>query len=235
MKIKSLHKQDPWITALILAAGKSSRLKRPKQLLPFCGVSLIRFVAQVAIYSQVNTVAVILGAFQIRIRREVQHLDITTLKCLTWYRGMGATLKSGLSQVVEEFPQTEGFLLLLCDQPLISEDHIDALCAAFRRGKSKIIASRYSDTLGVPAIIHRDFLSELMELDDKSGAKQFLASHEQVVHAIDFVGGEIDVDTPLDLAKLETLARPGTSNVRVLGERNHSAVNTPAPLTSVQP
>jgi molybdenum cofactor cytidylyltransferase len=191
------------VAAIILAAGKSSRLRRPKQLLPFRGSTLIRHVAQVALFSQADFVIAVLGAFQLRIRKEIQFLDIDVVRNIFWFRGLGASIKAGIHAAIERDPDIQGFLLMQCDQPLISEDYLDSMIAQFAH--SKIIASGYGGSFGVPSLIHRDYANELLALDDSACAKEFLDRHKDEVNVLEFDAGELDVDTPSDLIKLFAL------------------------------
>lgn len=189
------------VAAIILAAGQSSRLRRPKQLVPFRGFTLIKNAVYAALFSQCEWVMVIIGAFHLRVRRELRYLDVDVVRSSLWHRGMGATLKSGVEFAMSSQPELDGFLFLLCDQPFLSEDHIDDMVKAFNDGH-RLVASRFADTFGVPALIGKEYAEELLAMDDKQGAKHFLTKYTTSLKLIDFNGGEVDVDTPSDVEAL---------------------------------
>jgi len=114
------------VVAILLAAGKSSRLRRPKQLVPFRGMSLLRHAAMSALYSQCYKVVVVIGAFHMRVRKEVKHLDVACVRNSLWHRGIGASIKTGIEYFLKKEPKLDAFLFLLCDQPFVSEDHLSS-------------------------------------------------------------------------------------------------------------
>lgn len=186
------------INAIILAAGSSSRMGQSKQLLPWGNESLLRHAVNTALQSGVNTVFVVLGSNADAHRNEIKDLDVTIVVNNEWQRGMGSSLKAGLHQALNG---ADGIMLMVCDQPLISSSHLVALINNFKDAESKIVASRYQDAVGVPAVFSKDMIGELMNIPDDQGARSVIAAHLSQTSFIELASGT-DVDTPDDYARL---------------------------------
>jgi molybdenum cofactor cytidylyltransferase len=92
--------------------------------------------------------------------------------------------------------------LLTCDQPFLKTDTIERLIATREKTKKVIVASSYSETLGVPALFDRSCFQELLALDDETGAKAIILSNRERVVELLFPEGKIDIDTAADYEKL---------------------------------
>lgn len=160
----------------------------------------MRHIAQVAIFSQVDHVMAVLGAFQIRILKELRDLDMTIVKSIHWFRGIGVSLKSGIEACLERDPETRGILVMMCDQPFITEDYLDRMVRAFQ--DHRIVASRYADSVGTPLLLHRDFAKEILASYEHLGPRDILERYSSEVYAIDFLPGSVDINTPGDLIHL---------------------------------
>jgi len=191
---------------MILAAGGSTRLGRPKQLLEYQGRSLIVRAAQAALSSSCTPIAVVLGAYAQAIEREVCQLPVQVVENPDWRQGMGTSIKMGLHALAEagggKFPDTDGVMITLGDQPSVTGSLLDEMAEAFDM-YGGIIASAYCNTLGAPVIFDRAFYSELASLAPGQGAKRVIDRHPEAVHAVDFPGGVIDIDTEEDYEQLK--------------------------------
>jgi molybdenum cofactor cytidylyltransferase len=95
-------------------------------------------------------------------------------------------------------------MILSCDQPRLTADHLRALIEAFcEQAEPAIAASAYAGTLGIPAVFPRQVFSALQALSGDKGARALLMKPPCPLVAVDFAGGEIDIDLPADLAQLE--------------------------------
>jgi molybdenum cofactor cytidylyltransferase len=90
---------------------------------------------------------------------------------------------------------------MVCDQPLLTTDHLNVLIQTFKKTKSQIVASHYSGGAGVPALFDKSLFEELLNLENESGAKKIIQQHKDVVYSIPFPEGAIDLDTPDDYEK----------------------------------
>jgi len=192
---------------IVLAAGGSSRLGHPKQLLPYRGRTLLRHAAETALLSVCRPVIVVLGAQPDRLRPELSGLDVRVVDNPGWEAGMGSSIRAGLAALETASPDGAGLVLMLCDQPLITPDSLDALVRAFDDTGSPLVASAYADTRGVPAFFSRALFPELRALPDAQGAKPIIMRHAANAIALPLPAGVWDVDTEADYNRLfETAA-----------------------------
>ncbi|MEM9510260.1 MAG: nucleotidyltransferase family protein [Cyanobacteria bacterium P01_E01_bin.35] len=196
------------IAAIILAAGASRRMGRPKQLLPYRGQTLLSYVTECAIASPCNSVIVILGANANKIEPEIAQLPIKIVKNLEWNEGISSSISCGITYIKEQSLNIDGVIILTCDQPFISPEVIEKLINTYNLTDKLMIASSYKETLGIPALFDRSLFSELMELKGDRGAKKIINKYPNLVHILDFSQGEIDLDTFKDYQQL--ISREGT-------------------------
>ena len=192
------------VGAIVLAAGASTRMGTPKQLLDFQGRSFLRHTVEIVVASICKPIVVVLGAYAEKIRPEVNHLPVLVVENPQWQDGMGASIQVGMTALNAATEEIEGVVLTLCDQPFVSCDVINQLVAAYHSTGQGIIASEYAGTLGVPALFSRKFFSDLLNLQTTSGAKQVIKKYSHEVFPLPFAAGAIDVDTPQDYEELQT-------------------------------
>ena len=190
------------IGAVILAAGESSRFGRPKQLVQFRGKSLVRRVVDAAKDANCSTIVVVLGSKREEIERELKETDAIVAENQNWQRGIGSSIRVGVESAVNQAPDIEAIVLLTCDQPFVKTDTIERLIVMREKTKKAIVASSYSETLGVPALFDRSCFQELLTLPDDSGAKSIILSNHERVAELLFPEGKIDIDTAADYEKL---------------------------------
>lgn len=193
----------PTVAIIILAAGASVRMGTPKQLLPYRGRSLLRQIASEAIASVCEPIIVVLGAYAQQIRQEVNQLPVQVVENLDWNKGMSASIKSGIQWLNTATNNIEAVVLTVCDQPFVSAQIINQLVEAYYHTGKPIIASEYSETLGVPALFSHIFFSELIDLKETEGAKQIIKKYSHEVYRIPFPEGAIDIDTPNEYEKIK--------------------------------
>ena len=187
------------VHALVLAAGSSSRLGRPKQLVEWNGQSLLQRAVAIAREAGATSITVITGANEEAMCAELADENVCIVHNSDWQEGMGASIRCGVAALVEA-REPFGILFLVCDQLRVTADHLRAMIRAFHEG-SAIVASGYAGTAGVPALFSSTYRAELSALEGAHGAKQVLARHREAVHVVPLPGGEIEVDTPADLAR----------------------------------
>ena len=187
--------------AVILAAGSSSRMGQSKQLLKVGNESLLRKTIKTIIASEVDKAVVILGSNQQVHQQEIADLPIQAIYNEDWEKGMGSSLRCGIHFVEEQFPSCEAILVTVCDQPLLTADHLKTLIHTFQSEKNLIVASFYFGSPGVPALFDRSMFKELMKMEDRHGAKKIIKDHIASVRLIDFPQGAVDLDTPDDWEK----------------------------------
>lgn len=191
------------ISILILAAGSSSRLGQPKQLIEFEGQTLIERITHTAL-SVSEEVLVVLGANieLIKPRLSVFSDRINIMENHLWKEGMGTSISLGVENLASK---SDGILILLTDQPLISQVLLQSMMQVFAEKKFPIIACHYGNQMGVPILFDKSFFSELKNLKAEQGAKQFLKNYTEKTAYIEFKDGLFDIDTPEDLLKLKSI------------------------------
>lgn len=191
------------VGVVVLAAGASVRMGAPKQLLPYRGTGLLRYSVETALGASEGPVVVVLGCSAEDFRPALDGLPVQIVENAEWKAGMGGSLRVGLEALLEEHPETGAVLILVCDQPLLSELVLKELIAAYRKGGHGIVASEYGGTLGVPALFDRVFFPDLLALHGREGAKGLIGQNREVVAAVPFPDGIIDLDTPADCERLQ--------------------------------
>lgn len=185
---------------LILAAGASRRMGRPKQLLPWKNQPLIRYVAGQALALPKRPVLVITGAYSDLVCHALQDMPVELAHCADWASGMGHSLAFGIARLEVLCPEVSGVMVLLSDQPLVEAGYLERLGVQFeKQGAKGIVASSYAQTLGPPLVFSRDFFPELKALRGDRGARMLLERFATEVHPIPFPEGALDWDTPEDL------------------------------------
>ncbi|MEH2328448.1 nucleotidyltransferase family protein [Nostoc sp.] len=203
----TIDNEKSTIAIMILAAGASTRMGTPKQLLLYQGRSLLQYITDMAIASVCQPVVVVLGANAEQIHPQIKQLPVKVVENLDWACGMSTSIKSGI-ELLNNLPQKiEAVVITLCDQPFVSPQIINQLVDAYYSIKKSIIACEYGDTLGVPALFNQTFFSELAALKETSGAKKVINNNINEVFSIPFPLGDMDIDTPKDYEQLLLITR----------------------------
>jgi CTP:molybdopterin cytidylyltransferase MocA len=197
-------KHAPRVAAVVLAAGGSARLGRPKQLLEHAGEPLVRRAAREALGAGAAPVVVVLGAQADAVRQALGGLPVTTVVNDAWATGLASSLAAGVREALAE-PSVGGVLVTLADQPLVDAAALARLLAAFP-GEHGVVASTYADALGVPAIFARAHADALTHLTGDAGAGAWLRRRGDAVTRVPMDAAALDVDTEADVARL--VARP---------------------------
>jgi len=187
---------------IILAAGESKRLGNPKQLLSFEGNTLLARVAATASASGLYPVMAVLGANAEKIRSTLNIPGIQVVNNDNWQEGMASSIRKGLTTMMELFPQVDGVILLVCDQPHLDQSVIRALIEAQRDEGLPAAAASYGGKLGTPALFHKHLFPDLMSLSGDTGARKMLEQNRENVVEIEFEMGIVDIDTQEDYERL---------------------------------
>ena len=192
------------VAAIILAAGESRRLGQPKQLLNYEGQTLLERAIRLANESGASPVLVVLGAKFATILVAIQASNSIPVHNDRWRQGIASSIEKGMRALSVCAPEAEGVLLMGCDQPRLTADHLRALIAAFAEQSAAVVAaSSYAGVQAGPAVFPRDTFAGLQALRGDRGARSVIQSAPCPVVAVDFQGGEVDIDSPQDLALLE--------------------------------
>lgn len=193
-----------WV-AVVLAAGASSRMGQPKQLIKISNENLVDKAARTATEAGASEIVVVLGFNGEIIEKELNSRRIHLVKNESPGKGMGSSIKVGVQFVMSNFPSADALIILVCDQPLLSSRHLKNLVSEFINTKSVIVASVYLGKTGVPVLFYQSMFQQLLKIDDESGAKKLIEGNSALVKTVDFPEGTFDLDTPEDLEKFKNL------------------------------
>jgi len=187
------------VYAIILAAGASSRLGSPKQLLEWRKRPLLEHAVVNARAVLGERVIVVLGAHAESIRTTVDLDGVSTIVNPDWLEGMASSIRAGVQALPES---ARAVLILLCDQPLINAAHIRNLLNGWQSAPARIVASQYYRSVGVPALFPAEFFGHLLALNGDRGAKLVLMEFENSLVKIPLPEAELDIDSAGDFERL---------------------------------
>lgn len=189
------------VAAVILAAGGSTRMGRPKLALPVRGTPMIRRVAQTALGSRCRDVIVVLGADADVYEPLLDGLEVRVVRNPDPAEGMGSSIRVGVAAVPAD---CDGVVILLADQPFVTPGVIDHLLEVAVTDRKRIVASVYEQTVGPPAYFHRALFLDLLTLEGDRGARSVIEAYPREGVAVALPGHlSTDIDTADDLASLE--------------------------------
>ena len=187
---------------VILAAGSSRRMGKPKQLLAFEGTTLLNRVMSLACQSSDNPIIVVLGANADVIKENLTVSRAEVIVNEGWEEGMASSLRKGLVEMNERYPEVDGVMILVGDQPYLNKQYIQQLLEAQNKSGLPIAACSYEGIIGTPVLFHKSVFPELMALQGDVGAKKIIQNRKQDVVTVLFDKGIVDIDTPEDYENL---------------------------------
>ena len=188
------------IVAVVLAAGLSTRMKRPKQTLPIRGNPMLERVLKMFRRSRVDRVVVVLGADAGEVMKGIKFQREKVVINPEYRAGMSSSLRVGLGEVEQD---AEAVIIALGDQPFVSPNTIDRLLEGHRASKAPVVVPVYRGVRGNPVLFDRSVFAQLKRIRGDVGAKSVVARNKDRVLQVevDDSGVLIDVDTPSDYAR----------------------------------
>ena len=172
------------ISHILIAAGESKRIGKPKQFLDWGSVTLIENQIRTLLKTKQNTY-VVLGAYYKEIFNVIKKYPIKIFYHKNWKNGMGSSIAFGIKEILKKSKNYQGFLISLCDMPLIEVNYFKKLIQNFNINKNKIIVSKSKlGVIGVPAIFPKTLENELMKLNEDVGAKEIINKYKDSVNKI---------------------------------------------------
>jgi len=195
------------ITAILLAAGSSSRMGQPKQLLTYEGKSLVRRAAEAAVASRARQVLVVTGAASQRVDAELAGLAVMLVHNDDYAEGMSTSLRAGLKAVR---PEVDAVVVMLADQPFVDTSVIDSLIDLYEQSHAKIVRPRYGGQPGNPVLWDQSLFADLQLQTGDQGGRALLQQHAAEIAWLDLPDANLqtDVDTPEAYASLTGTVLP---------------------------
>jgi molybdenum cofactor cytidylyltransferase len=190
------------IGVVVLAAGSSSRLGKPKQLVRFHDKPLLQNVIDHCERFDFISKVIVLGANSEMIKKALKPKAFTLVMNEDWKEGIAGSIRKGVQHSLDLNPDTEHIIFLLSDQPFVTAELLEKLLETHLSEEKKITACFYEDDIGVPAIFSKDMFPLLLKLNGDQGAKKIMKQYQDQVTSIHFEMGHFDVDTPEDQADL---------------------------------
>lgn len=190
------------VGAILLAAGAASRMGRPKQLLEWQGKTLLERSIGTLLESGFSLLIVVGGAYTGAVELACNDAGPAVHFCHNkgWKGGMGSSIACGLAALQQINPNLDAVMIFLADQPLVSPEHVRAMCAQWAIDKPSYLAAYYAGKPGVPAIFGTALFGELLRLSGEKGAKALFEQYEGTIFPLPEAA--LDIDTPEDWENL---------------------------------
>jgi len=194
-----MKKENQNIVTVVLAAGASTRMGSPKQLLNWGNSTLLEHTLNTVLELNSSEVVVVLGAnFEI-IKSEISKYPVTVLNNTSWKVGLGKSIAVAVEYIQKLDYKVDGVMIVLADQPLIDSRFLGELCNAFNPNNNQIITTSYKNgKRGVPVIFDKHYFEELMLLNDDDGAKTLLKTYANSVNSLKPQSENLDIDSKED-------------------------------------
>ena len=191
------------LAVLLLAAGSSSRMGVPKQLLKWNNSTLLQHTINTVKQIKKDEVVLVLGANFQDIKSKIDTTELTVIYNENWEKGLGNSIACGINQIIKSVQQIDNVLIMLADQPLIDSNYLNEMIETQLLNPDKIICTSYQNKrLGVPAIFNKIYFKELSELNHDKGAKDLLNKNSDNILFLDGTYVISDIDTMEDYEAL---------------------------------
>lgn len=198
-------KENSKIGVIILAAGSSSRLGYPKQLVEFKGIPLLQHSINVVDSLEFDIKILVLGAKAEEIEKEIDCRNFKLVYNENWEEGIGTSISKGISEAIKLEKELDHILILLSDQPFVNKEKIQELIRVQLETGKPSTFSEYAGEVGVPAIFSRKLFFDLQKLKKDQGAKKLILNNKINFETVKFEGGNFDVDTAEDVDLLKQM------------------------------
>lgn len=185
--------------AILLAAGGSSRLGQPKQLIKIDGEPLVLRQAKVLLRLGAARVVVVTGSDEEAVKSALGDLPVHFVHNPDWQHGMGRSLACGIGAMPE---RARAAMVLLCDQWKVTQADLAELANAWLQDPQNAVVADYGEATGPPAILPRSMWEKLSRLKGDSGAQKVLKRWKGGVVKQDLPNAALDIDIPEDLAHI---------------------------------
>jgi CTP:molybdopterin cytidylyltransferase MocA len=199
--------KEPSLAGVLLAAGPSTRLGQPKQLVEVAGESLVRRTARLLLALQLDKLMVVTGCDAPRVEAEVAELPLRNVRNRDWAHGMGESINCGTRAMMrDESLNPDGVLIAVCDQWRLQAADLERLVATWKSDISRICVACWKEESalisGPPVIFPRKLIPELKAMQPSRGARQLIDRHIEIAEFVSIPNAAFDLDRPEDLERL---------------------------------
>lgn len=194
-------RRDLQVAAVVLAAGGSSRMQVPKQLLPVGGQPMVRRATEAACAAGLAQVVVVVGAHAEAVAQTLAGLAVEVVVNDAWAGGMSSSMQAGLRTLRQEI---RAVVVMLADQPALTPDLIRTLVTRYQETEALIVAPFHKGRRGNPVLFDRALFPELLAVEGDRGGRQVILRHQNRVERVevDDLAVMMDIDTPQDYGSL---------------------------------
>jgi molybdenum cofactor cytidylyltransferase len=185
---------------IILAAGNSSRMGEPKQLMMFKGQTLLQHIIGEAKEAGLDPLICVTGFQSDRMAAALAGTGVNIVYNARWSEGMGSGIAAGIREVM--LSDAQAVIIAVSDQPYVSADLFRNMLSSKKKSGKGIVACSYAGTLGTPVCFARKYFEDLKSLGGDAGAKKLVKQHRADVEVVEFPDGVMDIDTKADYEKL---------------------------------
>jgi molybdenum cofactor cytidylyltransferase len=184
----------PQVAAIVLAAGASTRMGQPKQLLPVGGQPMVRRVTAAVCEAELAQVVVVVGAHADAVCQALADLPVDLVVNESWAEGMSTSMQAGLNALASNI---QAVLIILADQPGLTPNLLDTLVSRYHATRAAIVAPFYRGQRGNPVLFDRSLVGELGATRGDQGGRMLIHRHERDVE-------QVNVDDPSVLLDIDT-------------------------------
>jgi molybdenum cofactor cytidylyltransferase len=195
------------VGAVVLAAGSSSRMGEPKQLLQLADCTILEQTLENLQAACVDEIVLVLGFSAEAIRHRIANLPMKNLKIVfnaDYSQGIATSLRVGLAVLDENIKNIDAALIVLSDQPFIRAETFDRIIDEYRRSEAQIVIPMFQGVRGNPVLLHRSVFQEVMALQGDAGCRAIFGNYSNGIRKVemDDIGVLLDIDSKEDYERL---------------------------------
>lgn len=193
------------VSSVILAAGKSTRMGQQKLVMPFQNSTIIKSIVEKSLNSNTTNTIVVVGSHKDQVKNDLENYNVTLIENENFEDGMLSSIKVGIASINHK---SDGILILLGDQPMVSEIILNRLITSFQKTSKGLIVPTYKGKRGHPVLIHSKYKDNIHQLNPAIGLRELFLNNSQDIVEIEVDTASIlkDIDTPEDYNRENTIA-----------------------------
>lgn len=197
-----MSSQTENIGVIVLAAGGSTRMGRPKQLVEFGGTTLLGHVVATALAVSPAHTVVVLGTLAADVHSVVEPSAAAIVVNDGWDEGIASSIRLGVETIKSSDPSLRAVIMLTCDQPRVTAELLQEMISCYDPNAGRIVACEYGGGVGIPALFDSAYFPALLGLRGDNGGQAIILDRLDQVVGVPFPEGILDIDTERDLDHL---------------------------------